>query len=109
MAEMAFDNFLQENDRLSMEAQRKAELEAKKTTDKEGDIKMIESEIMKIKSDIYDLKDVYTKYSNYGQFLTAIAPEEWRHQQVLYQPKIFLYIRLNLWCSGNERVHFRVC
>ena len=79
---MAFDNFLQENDRLSMEAQKKAESEAKKTNDKEEDIKKVEAEILKIKSDIYNLKDVYTKYSNYGKFLLAISPDDWRHEQV---------------------------
>lgn len=100
LAETAFDNFLQENDRLSMEAQKKysyylhhcsflkslnhrAEFETKKTNEKEEEIKRVEAEILKIKSDIYNLKDVFTQYSMYGKFLTAVSPEDWRKERVM--------------------------
>ena len=60
----------------------RAEIEAKKTQEKDEEIKDVESEILKIKSDIYNLKDVYTKYSMYGKFLTEVSPEDWKNEQV---------------------------
>ena len=100
IAETAFDSFLQENDRLSMEAQKKyisklflnfssetldiqrAELEAKITSEKDEEIKRRNEEILQLKSDIYDLKDVYTRYTSYGKFLEKISPEDWRSEKV---------------------------
>ena len=38
---------------------------------------------MQLKADIYDLKDVYTQYSEYGEFLQRISPEDWRAEKVL--------------------------
>ena len=35
-----------------------------------------------MKSDIYDLKDVYTRYTSYGKFLEKISPEDWRSEKV---------------------------
>ena len=43
---------------------------------------MVEAEILKIKSDIYNLRDVYTQYSMYGKFLAAVSPEDWRNARV---------------------------
>ena len=42
----------------------------------------MEAEILQLKADIYNLKDVYRKYSMYGKFLAAISPEDWRKEQV---------------------------
>ena len=76
LAEQAFDNFLQENDRKAMEAQKKyiysnsvcrnnlfasfflfrAEQEAKITSEKDEHIKSVEAEILQLKADIYNLK-----------------------------------------------------
>ena len=42
----------------------------------------MESDILQLKADIYNLKDVYRKYSMYGKFLAAISPEDWRKEQV---------------------------
>lgn len=81
LAEAAFDCFLQENDRKSMEAQKKAETEAKVTGQKDEEIKTVEAEILQLKSDIYNLKDVFRKFSMYGKFLATISPEDWRNEQ----------------------------
>ena len=81
LAEQAFDNFLQENDRKAMEAQKKAEQEAKITSEKDEHIKSVEAEILQLKADIYNLKDVFRKFSMYGKFLATISPEEWRREQ----------------------------
>ena len=81
LAEQAFDNFLQENDRKAMEAQKKAEQEAKITSEKDEHIKSVEAEILQLKADIYNLKDVFRKFSMYGKFLATISPEDWRKEQ----------------------------
>ena len=81
LAEQAFDNFLQENDRKAMEAQRKAEQEARITQEKDEHIKTVEAEILQLKADIYNLKDVFRKFSMYGKFLATISPEDWRREQ----------------------------
>ena len=44
-------------------------------------IKNVEAEILQLKADIYNLKDVFRKYSMYGKFLAAISPEDWRKEQ----------------------------
>ena len=41
----------------------------------------MEAEILQLKADIYNLKDVFRKYSMYGKFLAAISPEDWRKEQ----------------------------
>ena len=61
----------------------RAECETKKTNEKEEEIKTVEAEILKIKSDIYNLKDVFTQYSMYGKFLAAVSPEDWRKERVI--------------------------
>ena len=60
----------------------RAEQEAKITSEKDAHIKSVEAEILQLKADIYNLKDVYRKYSMYGKFLAAISPEDWRKEQV---------------------------
>ena len=82
----------------------RAEQESKITSEKDEHIKTVESEILQLKADIYNLKvlnvlcltfiskgnifvishfqDVYRKYSMYGKFLAAISPEDWRKEQV---------------------------
>lgn len=60
----------------------RAEFETRKTSEKEEEIKKVEAEILKIKSDIYNLKDVFTQYSMYGKFLAAVSPEDWRKERV---------------------------
>lgn len=60
----------------------RAEQEAKITSEKDEHIKTVESDILQLKADIYNLKDVYRKYSMYGKFLAAISPEDWRKEQV---------------------------
>ena len=60
----------------------RAEQEAKITSEKDEHIKTVEAEILQLKADIYNLKDVYRKYSMYGKFLAAISPEDWRKEQV---------------------------
>ena len=60
----------------------RAEFETKKTNEKEEEIKRVEAEILKIKSDIYNLMDVFTQYSMYGKFLAAVSPDDWRKERV---------------------------
>ena len=43
----------------------------------------MEAEILQLKADIYNLKDVFRRYSMYGRFLAAISPEDWRREQEL--------------------------
>lgn len=66
----------------------RAELEAKKTSEKDEEIKRRNEEILQLKSDIYDLKDVYTRYTSYGKFLEKISPEDWRNEKVVEKKKI---------------------
>lgn len=50
-----------------MESQRRAEYEAKLTSEKDEDIKKVEARILELKADIYNLKDVFRQYSSYGK------------------------------------------
>ena len=59
----------------------KAEQEAKITSEKDEHIKSVEAEILQLKADIYNLKDVFRKFSMYGKFLATISPEDWRKEQ----------------------------
>ena len=80
----------------------RAEIEAKKTNEKDEEIRSVEAEILKIKSDIYNLKDVFNKYSMYGKFLATISPEDWKNEMVCFQ-NILIWFKFSIFRHSKKR------
>ena len=64
----------------------------------------MEAEILQLKADIYNLKDVFRKYSMYGKFLAAISPEDWRKEQEALAAKTVTTIPPNIQVSRQEEI-----
>jgi succinate dehydrogenase/fumarate reductase flavoprotein subunit len=71
-----FDAFLKENDKNSVEAIKKAELETKAKLEKMQDIKKLNIQIMGIKSDMSKNDDQLKDLLKYRQFLESLTPSE---------------------------------
>lgn len=71
-----FDAFLKENDKNSVEAIKKAELETKAKLEKMQDIKKLNIQIMGIKSDMSKNDDQLKDLLKYRQFLESLTPDE---------------------------------
>ncbi|KAJ3236224.1 Coiled-coil domain-containing protein 38 [Chytriomyces hyalinus] len=71
-----FDAFLKENDKNSVEAIKKAELETKAKLEKIQDIKKLNLQIMTIRSDMSKNEDQLKDLQKYRQFLDKLTPRE---------------------------------
>lgn len=71
-----FDAFLKENDKNSVEAIKKAEMETKAKLEKMQDIKKLNMQIMGIKSDMSKNDDQLKDLLKYRQFLESLTPNE---------------------------------
>ncbi|KAJ3398079.1 Coiled-coil domain-containing protein 38 [Chytriomyces hyalinus] len=71
-----FDAFLKENDKNSVEAIKKAELETKAKLEKIQDIKKLNMQIMTIRSDMSKNEDQLKDLQKYRQFLDKLTPRE---------------------------------
>ena len=76
-----FDEFLKENDKLAVEAIKKAEAETKAKLEKVGEIKKINAQMMSIKSEISKNEDTLKEYMLYKKFLDALAPKDWKEEK----------------------------
>ncbi|KAI9351284.1 hypothetical protein BDR26DRAFT_907396 [Obelidium mucronatum] len=71
-----FDAFLKENDKNSVEAIKKAELETKAKLEKIQEIKKLNVQIMTIRSDMSKNEDQLKDLQKYRQFLDKLTPKE---------------------------------
>ncbi|EGF79292.1 hypothetical protein BATDEDRAFT_89615 [Batrachochytrium dendrobatidis JAM81] len=71
-----FDAFLKENDKNSVEAIKKAELETKAKIEKIQEIKKLNVQIMSIRSDMSKNEDQLKDLQRYRQFLEKLTPKE---------------------------------
>lgn len=71
-----FDAFLKENDKNSVEAIKKAEMETKAKLEKIQEIKKLNVAIMSIRSDMTKNEDQLKDLQRYRQFLDKLTPAE---------------------------------
>ncbi|KAH6576492.1 hypothetical protein BASA62_001413 [Batrachochytrium salamandrivorans] len=71
-----FDAFLKENDKNSVEAIKKAEMETKAKLEKIQEIKKLNVQIMSIRSDMSKNEDQLKDLQRYRQFLEKLTPKE---------------------------------
>ncbi|RKP02991.1 hypothetical protein CXG81DRAFT_10102 [Caulochytrium protostelioides] len=75
-----FDAFLKENDRNSVEAIKKAEVETKAKLEKMAEIKRLNALISNVRSEMAKNEDQLKDLKKYRQFLDALVPKEYRLQ-----------------------------
>ncbi|KAM8799645.1 cilia- and flagella-associated protein 100 [Eudromia elegans] len=73
-----FDEFLKENDKISVQALKIAEKETAAKTEKIMEIQAITSQIMNLESDISKFEDTLQEYKRYRDFLYQLSPKEWQ-------------------------------
>ncbi|XP_078531951.1 coiled-coil domain-containing protein 38 isoform X2 [Lissotriton helveticus] len=78
---MAFEEFLNENDRKSADALKMADLETKLKFEKNVEIKKATGVMMAIKSDISKKEEILKEFLMYRDFLKKLSPPEWQEQQ----------------------------
>ncbi|XP_029457433.1 coiled-coil domain-containing protein 38 isoform X2 [Rhinatrema bivittatum] len=80
---IAFEEFLKENDRNSVEALKIAEQETRNKLDKNSEIRKATGEMMSITSDIARNEEILKEYLMYEEFLRELSPIEWQeHHQI---------------------------
>ncbi|XP_066489917.1 LOW QUALITY PROTEIN: coiled-coil domain-containing protein 38 [Tiliqua scincoides] len=79
---IAFDEFLKENDRSSVEALKMATQEAKYKMEAMAEVKSAMSELVSLKSDITDTENQLRQYLSYEAFLLSVSPKEWQEKQI---------------------------
>ncbi|KAG5457214.1 MAG: hypothetical protein BJ554DRAFT_2828 [Olpidium bornovanus] len=78
-----FDAFLKENDKSSVDAIRKAEMETKAKLEKVQEIKKLNLQITAIRSDMSKDEDQLKDLQRYRDFLDKLTPPEWFAEQAL--------------------------
>uniref|UniRef100_A0A8C8F5F1 DUF4200 domain-containing protein n=1 Tax=Oncorhynchus tshawytscha TaxID=74940 RepID=A0A8C8F5F1_ONCTS len=76
-----FDEFLEENDKNSVEAIKIAEQETKAKLEKVAEIKRISGKMVAVKSDISKNEEILKEYTLYDGFLLKLSPTEWQERQ----------------------------
>nr|XP_023846335.1 cilia- and flagella-associated protein 100-like [Salvelinus alpinus] len=76
-----FDEFLEENDKNSVEAIKIAEHETKAKLEKVAKIKRISGKMVAVKSDISKNEEILKEYTLYNGFLLKLSPTEWQERQ----------------------------
>ncbi|KAJ8002635.1 hypothetical protein DPEC_G00160930 [Dallia pectoralis] len=79
---VAFEKFIQANYQSSVEAVKLAEMETIKKIKKTAEIKKVTAEIMALKSEISKYQETLKEYQTCRTFLAAVAPVEWREEQI---------------------------
>jgi Mg2+ and Co2+ transporter CorA len=77
-----FDAFLKENDKNSVEAIKKAEMETKAKLEKIQEIKKLNVQIMSIRSEMSKNEDQLKDLQRYRQFLEKVTPREFFEDHV---------------------------
>ncbi|OXB82992.1 UNVERIFIED_CONTAM: hypothetical protein H355_001335 [Colinus virginianus] len=75
-----FDEFLKENHRSAIQAQKIAEKESAEKAKKITEIEAIGSRIMSLQSDITVFEDKLQEYKMYRDFLYELSPKEWQEE-----------------------------
>ncbi|EPZ31136.1 hypothetical protein ROZALSC1DRAFT_28063 [Rozella allomycis CSF55] len=78
-----FDAFLKENDKNSVEAMKRAELETKAKLEKMQEIKKINAQIVNIRSEMSKNEDQLKDYQKYREFLEKLSPSDWLQERKL--------------------------
>ncbi|XP_062989841.1 coiled-coil domain-containing protein 38 [Elgaria multicarinata webbii] len=78
---IAFEEFLKENDRSSVDALKIATQEAKSKMEVTLEVRSAMNEVFSLKSEIANTEDLLLLYLSYEAFLLSISPEEWQEQQ----------------------------
>jgi hypothetical protein len=73
-----FDAFLKENDKNSVEAIKKAEMETKAKLEKIQEIKKLNVQIMSVRSDMVKNEDQLRDLQRYREFLDKLTPNEYK-------------------------------
>ncbi|XP_053260949.1 coiled-coil domain-containing protein 38 isoform X1 [Podarcis raffonei] len=79
---IAFDEFLKENDRRSVDALKSATHEAKAKMEVTAEVRSAMNELFSLKSEIANSEDNLRLYLSYEAFLLSVSPKEWQEQQV---------------------------
>ncbi|KAF7248733.1 Coiled-coil domain-containing protein 38 [Varanus komodoensis] len=79
---VAFEEFLRENDRSSIDALRLATQEAKSKLEVADEVRLAMNEVFSLKSEIAYTEDLLRLYLSYEAFLLSISPKEWQEQQL---------------------------
>ncbi|KAJ3297576.1 Coiled-coil domain-containing protein 38 [Borealophlyctis nickersoniae] len=82
-----FDAFLKENDKNSVEAIKRAEMETKAKLEKIQEIKKLNVQIMSIRSDMSKNEDQLKDLQRYRQFLDKLTPREFFEEQAKAKKK----------------------
>uniref|UniRef100_A0A6J0VI59 Coiled-coil domain-containing protein 38 n=1 Tax=Pogona vitticeps TaxID=103695 RepID=A0A6J0VI59_9SAUR len=78
---LAFEEFLKENDRSSVDAFKLATQEAKSKLEVMAEVRSAMNEVFSLKSEIANTEDLLRLYLSYESFLLSISPKEWQEQQ----------------------------
>lgn len=78
-----FDAFLKENDRNSVEAIKKAEVESKVKLEKVQEIKRLNAKIMSVKSELSKNDEQLKNLQHYRTFLEQLTPPSWKAERSL--------------------------
>ncbi|XP_077195216.1 coiled-coil domain-containing protein 38 isoform X2 [Paroedura picta] len=79
---LAFEEFLRENDRSSVDALKIATQEAKSKLELTSEVNAAMNEVFSIKSDIVNTEEVLKQSLSYEAFLMSISPQEWQEKQL---------------------------
>ncbi|KAH0616762.1 hypothetical protein JD844_028134 [Phrynosoma platyrhinos] len=84
---LAFEEFLKENDKSSVDALKLATQEAKAKMEVMAEVKSAMNEVFSLKSEISNTEDLLKLYVSYETFLLSISPKEWQEQQLAKKKK----------------------
>ncbi|XP_048357503.1 coiled-coil domain-containing protein 38 [Sphaerodactylus townsendi] len=79
---LAFEEFLRDNDRSSVDALKLATQEAKSKLELTAEVNAAMNEVFTIKSEITDTEDILRRYLSYEKFLMRVSPKEWQEKQL---------------------------
>nr|XP_056702504.1 coiled-coil domain-containing protein 38 [Euleptes europaea] len=79
---LAFEEFLRENDRSSVDALKIASQEAKSKLELTTEVNAAMNEVFAITSEIANTEDILRRYLSYETFLTSVSPQEWQEKQL---------------------------
>ncbi|XP_060550600.1 coiled-coil domain-containing protein 38 isoform X2 [Pantherophis guttatus] len=84
---LAFEDFLRQNDRSSVEALKLATQEAKYKMEVTTELRIAMNELFSLKSEIANTEDLLKLYLSYEAFLFSISPKAWQEQQMAKRKK----------------------
>nr|XP_060633275.1 coiled-coil domain-containing protein 38 [Anolis sagrei ordinatus] len=84
---LAFEEFLKENDKSSVDALKMASQEAKAKNEVMTEVRLAMNEVFSLKSEITNAEDLLRLYLSYEAFLLSISPKEWQDQQMAKKKK----------------------